>query len=36
MCKGVKFAFIYVAVACGVRIGQPLHASALGGGRVLS
>jgi len=36
MCIGVKLAFIYVAVACGVGVVQPLHASALGGGRVMS
>jgi len=28
MCIGVKLAFIYVAVACGAEVGQPLHASA--------
>jgi hypothetical protein len=28
MCIGVKLAFIYVAVACGLGIGQPLFASA--------
>jgi len=28
MCIGVKLAFIYVAVACGVGVGQPLHARA--------
>jgi len=37
MCIGVKLAFIYIAVACGVGVGHPLRARAseLGGGDII-